>query len=131
MDEVPEDYSIQGNGTVIGDHSQSIVQSVVVDTDNIRHLSNRLDATTKEIASLSDRLSTQMGLPKRDWATYAVLLVFVVFCLAIVFSPLWLYPRFSSSSDVQNLILSISSAMSGVTGLLGVLIGNRTRLQRL
>lgn len=130
MDGDPQ-YDIEGSGNIIGDHSQSITQSVTLDTEPIRQLTNRLEETTNVIAVLSNKLGGQVVLPRRDWAAYVILFVFVVFCLAIIFSPLWLSPQLPNSSDAQNLILTISSAMSGVTGLLGVLVGGRTRLYRL
>jgi|Deesub1362B_J571_1020462.scaffolds.fasta_scaffold02417_6 hypothetical protein len=102
---------ISGLGNVIGDNSRSTTNVIAI-------LTNRL----------GDGTENPTENPRRDWAAYVVLFVFVVFCLAVIFSPLWLYPRLPSSSDAQHLVLTISSAMSGVTGLLGVMIGRHTRL---
>jgi len=110
---------ISGDGNIIGDGSQSQVQKVEAlgPTYVITSLSNRLSA--------SDEAELH-----RDWVTYALSGVFVILCLAAVFAPLILYEysaRTPAMQDIRDLVLTLSSAMSGVTGLIGVLVGYRIR----
>ena len=65
-----------------------------------------------------------------DWVTYVLIGLFGLFCIATVVGPFLLFEYSSRAlgvGDVQNWILTLASIMSGLTGLLGVLVGYRIR----
>jgi hypothetical protein len=115
--------AIGGSATVkvVISDSANLLQKARVESD---------PAISHEIDSLRNRLTPSDGPARRDWLFYGILAMFVVFCLVMLVSPFWLYEyssRSPSSVEIQTLILTESSIMSGITGLLGVLIGSRIR----
>lgn len=114
---------IRGSANVTGDHSQSIAPSQQV-TVNIPDLLARFE-TDKSPSGASSAW---------DRVTVSILAVFVLFCVVAMFAPFLLYEysaRTPAMQDVQDLVLTLSGAMSGITGLVGVLVGHRMRDSRL
>lgn len=114
---------IRGSANVIGDHSQSIAPSQQV-TVNIPDLLARFETDKSPVGAHSPW----------DRVTVSILAVFVLFCVVAVFAPFLLYEysaRTPAMQDVQDLVLTLSGAMSGMTGLVGVLVGHRIRDSRL
>lgn len=69
-----------------------------------------------------------------DWLRYSLIGAFGFFCLVAIIGPLVLFEyssRAPGMGEVQNWMLTLSSVMSGLTGLLGVLVGYRIRGTRL
>jgi len=86
------------------------------------------------IFALPDRLppSEERSQPasRFDWLTYTLIGIFGLFCLAAIIGPILLFEyssRAPGMGEVQNWMLTLSSVMSGVIGLLGVLVGYRIR----
>ena len=121
MQETKPSTDIKGDSNVVGD------RNVVLSLEPLSQFTNKLQETTLVLSTITKRLDSQNQPSKRNSTIYVIPFVFVVFCVAIISSPFWIRPFVSSSMEIQSLVLTISSAMSGVTGLLGVLVGNQTR----
>lgn len=121
--------TVTGNGNVVGNESQSVVQK------SEGHAPTAMASVV--ITGVPDKLPApgvpELASPTRDWITYVLTGIFAAFCLATIISPLTLFEystRAPAVEDITHLLASLSSAMSGVTGLIGVLVGYRIRDRR-
>lgn len=67
-------------------------------------------------------------LKNQDWKSVALIAALLFLCLSVSSSPLWIYARIGTSSELQNLAIIISGFISSILVLLGVKIGISSRL---
>lgn len=79
------------------------------------------------VFSLNDRLAGLERKSSCDWSSALVVLTFSAYCMLLLCFPIWLVIKGYAISDVQSLILSVSCAFSGITGLLGVMLGEKVK----
>lgn len=111
--QTPSNADIAGNANIIGN-------------DNRLNTYNIISAIPDMLPEPQDSLTST----RPDYVTVAILGVFIAFCVVVIVAPVLLY-QYSARSpamiELTGLILTLSSAMSGVTGLLGVIVGYRIR----
>ena len=112
--------SIKGDANIIGDHNLAINQQFI----------NALPNFLAQLEETPPRQHTRLLL---DRLSVLLITAFVLFCLAAVTGPLLLFEysgRSLLAEDIQDLIVASSSAMSGLTALVGVLLGYHIRDRR-
>ena len=80
------------------------------------------------VASIKDRLNSLEKKPRYEWIPITVMLAFGAYCVLLLASPLLLTLKGVAIADIQSITLVVASAMSGTTGLLGVILGGRIKL---
>jgi hypothetical protein len=80
------------------------------------------------VASIKDRLNSLEKKPRYEWIPITVMLAFGAYCVLLLASPLLLTLKGVAIADIQSITLVVASAMSGITGLLGVILGGRIKL---
>lgn len=93
------------------------------------HLGKHLEDYAEPV---NDNQSDKSGIDKLDWITLTIGIIFFVINITSVFVPLIIYRTTNTTNTMPNWLLPLTSAMLGITGLMGVLVGYRIsfRLKR-
>lgn len=79
------------------------------------------------VSTIKDHLNGLEKRPPYEWTTITVLIAFGAYCVLLLTTPFLLSSRGIAIADIQSMTLAVASAMSGITGLLGVILGGRMR----
>lgn len=85
------------------------------------HFENKLDDYATTISNGNEPIVNF----KTDWLTSVITIFFTIATFVSVLTPLMALKDTSATSNFQNWILPLASVMSGLTSLMGVLVGFR------
>lgn len=105
----------QGNGNVTINAISVKLEPSGISPDNL-------------VSSIKDHLTDLEKPPRYEWTATTIVMAFGAYCVLLLASPVLLILKGVAIADIQAVTLAVSCAMSGITGLLGVILGGRVKL---